>query len=1405
MTRPIPCLLALVALAAGETQARAQAVAPSPDEVVRRLAEGRAIHLRGRTFDPLEESFPAATAEPPVSGHERIFLAQFHHDLTPAEQQELERAGVRLIDYIPSHAYVGRAEAPAVAALRSSPLLRWLDTFRGRYKLAPELASTAWTSGVYLDLRLFPDENPIDLLARLQAIEGAIALTLVHGEAREGATLRVRVPAGRLHPFVELAAEDRSVWTVQPWVPPVALNENSIWVIQNYDTVNKTNYALSATMWNHGITGTGQTPAVADTGLDDDMCFFRSSNSASEVTPAQTLALPGTGTVDPSKKVAAYYVMPNATAYDGNTSCNGIPESWHGTHVTGSILGDNWSDPSSPMSGGHDNGDGMAPNARVIFQDAGNEGSGCLDGLGNDYNLIWKQAYDAGARIHSNSWGSAVSGAYTSDAQTIDRIVYKYEDLLTLFANGNSGPGSQTVGSPATAKDCLAVGALLNGSTGANSLASFSSRGPTADGRRKPDVAAPGDSINSASGDSSHTSNNCGTKTLSGTSMATPTTAGGATLLRQYFTDGFYPTGLETPADAVGPSAALMKAALINGAVDVAGTTQASMLNNLSPDHNQGWGRIELDNVAFFATPTRDTRRTRVWDKWNATGLATGNVDDLPLAVSAGKPLKVTLVWTDPPGSGASAVALVNNLDLEVLDPANTVYRGNVFAGGHSVTGGAADLINTVEEVFLPAPVSGTWTLRVKASAVPGAPTIPGSNRQGYALVATYGDCGGALNPPPSAVTATDNATSGIALTWSAVSGVPRYQIYRAAGSCSAPVTAFHYLGQSTSPSFTDTLVQGGYTYAYRVRTATDCSEGPLSACATATYSGNCTLAPAFAGLISATNDTATSTCDALLGWTAGASSCPLETGVSYDVYRATTPYFVPGPATILAPGTTATTYHDSAVAPNTTYYYSVRAEDSTTANGGPANGGNVDPNQVVRSVTPTSAASYPGTWSDDGGDTTARLVLDAPWRVSQQQNHSAAGLLAYHAGPDGTTYPSNTCAAATTAPIPLQAGQVPILSYWARYDLEYQWDGVVVEVSSNGGGSWSTLNPTPAYPDTLAQTQNPPVNACGYAASQAAFTGPNPNGALSAWTQYTHNLAAFAGQTVQIRWRFTSDPGAEFGGFYVDDISITKAMSPASCGADLRYASSALSDACSGGGAGTANGTLDAGEDATVPVSLQNIGDTTASAITATLAASTPGVVITRSTATFADTASGVVQSSAAPHFGVWVAPSVPCGTPIPLTLHIVAAQGTWDRTFQLKVGSGSPGCTQTVCTTALPVENGTAAGRLLAAKGAGTALDLSFSVSCHSTDATVFWGEHTGHLPGLSWTHATCGFGTGGTATFDPGTPAAGALVYFVVVPTNGSNAGSYGKTSSGAERLAVSGLGACDPPQLLGGTCP
>ncbi len=122
------------------------------------------------------------------------------------------------------------------------------------------------------------------------------------------------------------------------------------------------------------------------------------------------------------------------------------------------------------------------------------------------------------------------------------------------------------------------------------------------------------------------------------------------------------------------------------------------------------------------------------------------------------------------------------------------------------------------------------------------------------------------------------------------------------------------------------------------------------------------------------------------------------------------------------------------------------------------------------------------------------------------------------------------------------------MLSLQARYDLEYQWDGVVQEISTDGGASWTDLPPDGGYPSSFARTQDPPINACGYPAAQGAFSGvstassnadPGNGTATGVFKPFTTDLQSYAGQTVQIRWRFSSDQNTGFDGFFLDQIRI--------------------------------------------------------------------------------------------------------------------------------------------------------------------------------------------------------------------------------------------------------------------------
>jgi serine protease AprX len=403
----------------------------------------------------------------------------------------------------------------------------------------------------------------------------------------------------------------------------------------------------------YGLYGAGQTVAVADTGLDTGV------NDSSMHESFQG-------------KITAIYAWgrPN----------NASDPNGHGTHVAGSVLG-------------NASFKGMAPSASLVFQSI-MDANGGLGGLPSNLSDLFSQAYNAGARIHTNSWGAPVNGAYTTDSRTVDQYVYN-NDMTILFAAGNEGPGSGTISAPGTAKNAITVGASENyrpsfGSYSDNpdEIASFSSRGPTKDGRVKPDVVAPGTYIlssrSSLAPDSSFWANyNSKYAYMGGTSMATPLTAGNVALLRENFINNY----------GITPKPSLLKAALI------AGATNLGLSNN-----SQGWGRVNMEtslNVAYVN---------------ESTALSTGQKATYTFNATSSKPLRISLVWTDYPGSTSAYYSLVNDLDIVVTSPSGQVYVGNDFSYPYDNNW---DGVNNVENVFINNPQSGTYTIEVQAYNVP--------------------------------------------------------------------------------------------------------------------------------------------------------------------------------------------------------------------------------------------------------------------------------------------------------------------------------------------------------------------------------------------------------------------------------------------------------------------------------------------------------------------------------------------------------------------------------------------------------------------------------------------------------------------------------------------------------------
>ena len=1103
---------------------------PTPDAVLS-ATDGDLLVLNSGIFDPqtsrlAESSFRFA---PVTDNH--YFIVQFEAGKMLSTSQ-LEKLGFRVAGYVPNNAYLVDASGNDQKTLAELAGVRFVGAWQPAFKVSDIVRVHAQTKA----------DLVVEILGFQGAPVGELETALIKAKLMQSsvkadmtaniAKVRVSVKGADLKDFVEQVAAIGEVSWIDLFELPHLHNVDAVGPIQSgLASGGNPPTAVAASIWARGLIGTGQIVAVVDSGMDRNQAFFNRYDRIglnNEITDATTISPPTPGPVFPNRKVFGYFVMPGASAYDDNRTCpGGSSTSFHGTHTSGTTVGDSGT-AATPTSANYNSGDGMAPQAQLLFMDIGNDSTGCLSGDAGPNMFL--AARNAGAFIVSNSYGSGNSGAYNARDIEIDDTLWRTEDMLIAFSAGNDGAGANTIGHPAHAKHALTVGALGHGNS--TTIAGFSSRGPTADGRRKPDIQAPGSATISARGNDDDTNppanlDDAATQSLSGTSMSCPTVAGGAALMRQYFVDGYYPTGAVNAADVRKPLGAEMKAVLLNG---------TGMITT-APDNNYGWGRIFLDKNLYFPGDLRDLR---TFARKNEAGVKTGQTHSYTVNVLGGlasQEFRATLVWYDPAGTAGAARALVNNLDLEVSDGTNT-YKGNVISGSgaaaNSTVGGVADITNPVEQVILTVPAAGSYTISVKGTAVPGN-GVNGSDRQGYGLVISTATAPSAVVTSPAAPVVTNTAGI-INASVTAVANATSYQLYRAPGTCaSASAQDFQLIATSATTAIVDDSSQGGFSYAYKVRGADVNGEGPISACAQIVSSAPCTLTPSFdTSSITATKISPTD-CATRISWTPGVSSCPLGTAVRYSVYRSTDPFFTPSAANRIATNISGPEFNDTTAASLTTYFYAVRAEDSTTGNPGP-NGGN-ETTAISRLKYTPAGNVVSGTFAD-GADSPSFMELGTPWYLSNLQ--ASAGTLSYrNALPGALTYLPDICAAITTPALAITAGAS--LSYKARYNIEQNWDGVVVEISTDNGATWVNLPPAAGYPATLSATQG---NACNYPATQGAFTGSSGNAFVSA----SSSLAAFAGQNARIRWRFTADGGAEELGFFLDEVQVTNSSTPAAC-----------------------------------------------------------------------------------------------------------------------------------------------------------------------------------------------------------------------------------------------------------------
>ena len=616
-------------------------------------------------------------------------------------RDQLRSIGVELLERIPNQGYKARLKSeqvPLVTKLDFIEAVHWLDPAhsapqRVTRSLPPSfgLSPVAGRKMLTYDVRV---HDPADVPKVQQWLESN------HVAISGSATRKIRFFVLQDSPVLDGLAQLPEVDVVSEYVKPKLSNAAARRILGIDAQGNPSSPLISQD-------GTGQIVAVADTGIDDQHPDFQGRIAG---------------------KIARG--RPN-DASDPNG---------HGTHVSGSILGD----------GSASNGllKGTAPKATLFFQSL-LDANGELGGLPVDLNDLFNEAYQAGARIHNNSWGAATPATYTIDSEEVDEFIHSHPDMLVVIAAGNEGTAATlkksaagfvdwlSIGSPASCKNALTVGASRSDRTDgalssvtwgagwpsnypqppianetisgdSNSLAAFSSRGPCDDRRIKPDLVAPGTDIASTKSSLAPIQNYWGAYPATGqpdphyafdggTSMATPLVSGCAALVRQYYTSDRNHQ----------PSAALLKATLINSTEWLSGT-DATAPSTGTPNYHQGHGRLSMRN----AIPNSANTNLQLWfvDDWadkTKHFTRTGERRRYQFTVLPGTPeLRLTLAYTDAP-----ARALQNNINMMLQHQ----QSGKKWAGNSDICDPllSPDPDNNVETIRITNPPDGIYFIQV--------------------------------------------------------------------------------------------------------------------------------------------------------------------------------------------------------------------------------------------------------------------------------------------------------------------------------------------------------------------------------------------------------------------------------------------------------------------------------------------------------------------------------------------------------------------------------------------------------------------------------------------------------------------------------------------------------------------
>lgn len=676
------------------------------------------IVLQARTIDTRAAKDDIDSSVTP--GSSSLFILQFIGPTKPEWLAAIKKEGGVTLNYIPENSYLVWIDPAAFEKLDSAGFIHWKGIYRPNYKIAKDL-SNATGQIDYISVVIYDDAKG-DTLKKISRLGGKFIRSL-------GSSLRPGITSSTV-----IFSIDASLLDKVAKLPKVVHidrfsgkggtdDEAACQIVSGHHTngIPSTSPAYKTWLQQIGVDGTGSTIAVVDTGCDTND--------------------PQTAHTDLRNR---FLFIPYYPAPDPNTDTSG-----HGTHVAGIIAGNGAR--GILDDDGLYYGVGVAPGSNLVVQNA----LACtyFPPMGG-WEMLTFDSIMGGAFVSNNSWWSSptLGLGYSSVCATFDALTRDantlfpgLQPLAMVFSIGNEGPGMSTILEPKEAKNIITVGAsesyrasILMGSTcgkstNVNAIANFSSRGPCIDGRIAPTVVAPGTNIASAaSASGSYNAQDCkflvgqtgnSYAWMSGSSQAAPMVSGALALFGQWWRANHSDTN---------PSPAMCKAIVVNGADDIAGGPdgRGGILDHI-PNGDQGWGRL---NIAACINPPNT-----YFEDQSYLFTSTGQVRQYTVTASdQSKPLKITLVWTDAPGT-PGANAWVNDLDIELTGNTGTYY-GNVFQNGWSIVGGERDRKNNTECIYIPHP-SGSYTITVIAANIAGdaVPENDSPLDQDYALVIRNG------------------------------------------------------------------------------------------------------------------------------------------------------------------------------------------------------------------------------------------------------------------------------------------------------------------------------------------------------------------------------------------------------------------------------------------------------------------------------------------------------------------------------------------------------------------------------------------------------------------------------------------------------------------------------------------